>query len=128
MVSVASDHAFEKVDMLLVYACEAVLFDDEDSQTVTCIEKFRSHRIMAGTVCVASEFLQLQKPPLLKSVGYSASYTCMILVHVHTLELHLLSVEDEAFVRVEPDMPYSCHGFICVGECAVCKDLCNNRI
>ena len=47
MVSVASDHASEKVDVLLVYAGKAVFLNNEDAEAVAGVECLRSHRIVA---------------------------------------------------------------------------------
>ena len=107
MVSVATDHAFEKVGVLLVYAGQAVLLDHEDSHTVTCVKQLRSHRVMARTIGVAAELLQLHKSPFLKPVRDSAADSGMVLMHVHALQLHGFSIEHEASVRVEGYVSYT---------------------
>ena len=112
VIPVPFDHSLQKACVLFVDTREAVLFYDQNAETVTCVKHFRSHRIVARTVCVASELLQLEKPPLLEPVRNAGADSCMVLVHVHSLELYRFSVEEESAVRVECDMPDACHGFI----------------
>ena len=128
VVPVAADHASEKLSMFLVDACKAVLLDDEDAETVAYVQQSWSHRVMARAVCVASELLQLHEPPLLECVWDAAAHSGVVLVHVHALELHHLTVEEEAPVVVECYVSDAGCGLIAVDEIAVGIDLGHNLI
>ena len=128
VIPVSFDHSLQKAYVLFVDSCQAVLLDDQNAETVTCVKHLRSHRIVARTVCVASELLQLEEPPLLEPVRNAASDSCMILMHVHTLEFHRLSVEEESAVRVEGYMPDACHGLIGINNLSSGRNFCHYGI
>ena len=128
MVSVTADHASEKVGVFLVYAGQAVLLDHEDSHTVTCVKQLGSHRIVARTVGVASELLKLHEPPFLKAVRDSAADSGMVLMHVHSLQLHGFSIEHEPGVRVEGYVSYTCCRLVRISQHVVAVDLCHHIV
>ena len=86
VVAVAADHTLKQVDMFLVHASEAVFVDYEEAEAVACVKHCRSHRVVARTVCVASQFLQLHESPLLKTVRYGRTYSGMVLMATDSLD------------------------------------------
>ena len=119
MVSVACYHTSQKFSVLLVDSCKTVLLNYEDTKSVAYVQKGWGHRIVARTVGVAAEFLQLEKSPFLKTVRDSRTYSGVVLMHIHTLELHYISVQEEASVSIEFDVSDTCCGRVGVGQVSV---------
>ena len=119
MVPVPFYHAFQQADMFLVDPGQAVFFDDQDAQTVTCVQQFRSHGIVRRAVGVASEFLETFQTESLQRVGNCGPGSGVVLVHVHSFQLQGFPVQQESPVRVETDVTYSGGGHVGVHELSV---------
>lgn len=63
MIAVALDHAFQKSQMLVVDAHQAIFVDNEYSLAVADIQEGGSHGIVRRTVGIASQLLQLADSP-----------------------------------------------------------------
>ncbi len=111
--------------MLLVYACEAVLFQDKDAKAVAGIQKFRGCRIMACPDGVYAQFFELPDAPDLEGVRDAGTYTGMVLMLVYSFYFKALAVEEEAFVCVELYIPYADDGLIRV---SAFRYLCSERV
>ena len=92
MVAVALDHALQQAKMLIVDAHQAVLLNDEDALTVANVEHRWRHGIMRRTISIAAELFDLLDTPCLQSIGDGRTYAGMILMQVHALQFHLLTV------------------------------------
>ena len=123
MVSVSTYHPLKQVHMLTVDSCETVFLDDKNSQSVADVQQSRCHRVVARTVGVAAELLELHQSPFLKAIRDAGSYSCVVLVHVYTLQLDHLSIEEEASVVVEFNMSDAGYGLIRVYESVACINL-----
>ena len=108
--------------MLGVDAGEAVLVDDEDALAVADVELCRRHGIVRSAIGVAAESLQLADAPCHQCLGQGSPHAGVVLVHVHSLQLQRLAVEQEAAVDIELHVAEAGGGLVDVGHLAVHGD------
>ena len=123
MVAVAANHALQEVDVLAVHARQAVFLNDQNAQRVAGSQHLRRHGVMGSAVGIAAELLELFQPVGLEGVGDAAPYARMVLVHVHALQLHMLAVQEEAFVWVECDVTDADGGSVGIDQTVARIDL-----
>ena len=116
MVTVALDHILQQSLVLRVDTSQTVLVDHEDTLTVADIELGGRHRVVRRAVGIAAKGLQLLYAPCHQRLGDGCTHTSMVLVHVHALQLQLLTVQQEALVGIEGDVADACCRFIDVGH------------
>ena len=104
MVAVAANHLAELVPLVVVDAREAVLLQHEHAQSVAGIQQFGCGGIMTGADGIAAERLQLAQRPLLHGIGHGNTHAGVVLVHVHSQQLHRFAVEEEAPVGIEAQL------------------------
>ena len=71
VVAVTEDQLFELAHVFGNAAHQPVLIEHQHPQPVTGIQQFAGRRIMAGAICIATHFLKLLYPVILKAVGES---------------------------------------------------------
>ena len=104
MVTIATNHALQEVDMLGVDTRQTVLLDDEDAEAVASVQHLRRHGVVGSAIGIAPELLKLLEAINLQSIGDAAANARMVLVHVDAFQLDVLPVEEETAVGIESDM------------------------
>ena len=74
-----------------------------ESHPVAQIKELGSRRVVGGADTVASHFLEYLKLPPDSPRVYGRPETSKIMVHAYTVDFHMFTVKEEAFVRVEAE-------------------------
>ena len=104
MITVAFYHALEKAHVLFVDTRQPVFFNNQYTQLIASIQHLGSHRIMAGTISIGTQFLQLLQTEILQSIRNAGTYTSMVLMHVESFHLYCFTIQQEALVCMEFDV------------------------
>ncbi len=104
MVTVAADHGRQVVKPLVRRGHHARLVDHQHAHAVARIEEFRRRWIVRGAHGIAAHVLQALQAIVPQGVGHGGADPGMVLVIAGALDLDALAVEEEAGVRIEPDV------------------------
>ena len=101
MITVTLNHLCQSPKLILTCTRKTILINDKDTKRVTYIKQSRCHWVVGRTICVASHLLQLSHTPQQYGIRDTRTYTCMILMHIHTFQSRAYIINKETVLLVE---------------------------